>query len=141
MELLHSQFGDESPTPLSNDPLHRIDDDHKPFLTSVNGNLTFPLNKALIERVAKLSVFATGEHLPEHLVHPFLLSVVNPFSRKNFWTVVQSLQFDLEEKLIQPLSSTLLLNFTITFIPERSNSVTLADFTVVFEASTLLFSF
>jgi hypothetical protein len=51
------------------------------------------------------------------------------------------MQFDLEKKLIQPLSSTLLLNFTITFIPERSNSVTLADFTVVFEAPTLLFPF
>jgi hypothetical protein len=89
MELLHSQFVDKSPTPLSSDPLLRIDDDHKPFLTSVNGNLIFPLNKALFERIAKLSVFATGEHLPEHLVHPFLLGVVNPFSRKNFQTTVQ----------------------------------------------------
>jgi hypothetical protein len=34
----------------------------------------------------------------------------------------------------------LLLNFTITFIPERSNSVTPADFIVVFEVSALLFS-
>jgi hypothetical protein len=32
------------------------------------------------------------------------------------------------------------LNFTITFIPERLNSVTPVDFTVVFEASALLFS-
>jgi hypothetical protein len=43
------------------------------------------------------------------------------------------MQFDLEKKF---LSSTLLLNFTITFIPERSNSVTPADFIVVFEASS-----
>jgi hypothetical protein len=87
-----------------------------------------------------LSVFSTGEHSSKHLVHPFL-DVVNPFSRKNFRTAMQSLQFDLEKKLIQPLSSTLLLNFTITFILERSNSVTPANFIVVFEAPTLLFSF
>ncbi|KAE8098846.1 hypothetical protein FH972_016880 [Carpinus fangiana] len=65
MELLHSQSVDGAPAPLSGDPLHRIDDDRKPFLTSVNGNLTFPSNKALIERAAKLSVFAAGEHSPE----------------------------------------------------------------------------
>ncbi|KAE8077454.1 hypothetical protein FH972_016016 [Carpinus fangiana] len=100
MELLHSQSVDEAPAPLSGDPLHRIDDDRKRFLTSVNGNLTFPSNKALIERAAKLSVFTAGKHPLEHLVHPFLLGVVNPFSRKNFQTVVQSLQFDLEKKLI-----------------------------------------
>jgi hypothetical protein len=99
------------------------------------------LNKALIEHAAKLSVFSAGEHSPEHLVHPFLLDVINPFLRKKFRTAVQFLQFDLENKLIQPLSSMLLLNFTITFIPERSNSVMPADFTVVFEAPTLLFSF
>ncbi|KAE8055374.1 hypothetical protein FH972_012215 [Carpinus fangiana] len=100
MEILHSQSVDEAPAPLSGDPLHRIDDNRKPFLTSVNGNLTFPSNKALIEHAAKLSVFSTGEHSLEHLVHPFLLGVVNPFSRKNFRTAVQSLQFDLEKKLI-----------------------------------------
>ncbi|KAE8075677.1 hypothetical protein FH972_014371 [Carpinus fangiana] len=30
--------------PLSGDPLHRINDDCKPFLTFVNGNLTFPFS-------------------------------------------------------------------------------------------------
>jgi hypothetical protein len=62
MELLHSQSIDEALAPLSGDPLHRIDDDRKPFLTFVNGNLIFPSNKALIERTAKLSVFSAGEH-------------------------------------------------------------------------------
>jgi hypothetical protein len=62
MELLHSQSIDEAPAPLSGDPLHRTDDDRKPFLTSVNGNLTFPSNKVLIEHVVKLSVFSAGEH-------------------------------------------------------------------------------
>jgi hypothetical protein len=62
MELLHSQSVDEAPMPLSGDPLHQIDDDRKPFLTSVDSNLTFPSNKALIERAAKLSVFSAGEH-------------------------------------------------------------------------------
>ncbi|KAE8055667.1 hypothetical protein FH972_012493 [Carpinus fangiana] len=62
MELLHSQSVDEAPALLSGDPLHRIDDDRKPFLTSVNGNLTFPLNKVLIERAVKLSVFSAGKH-------------------------------------------------------------------------------
>jgi hypothetical protein len=65
MELLHSQSVDEAPAPLSGDPLHRIDDNCKPFLTSVNGNLTFPSNKALIEHAAKLSVFNADEHSPE----------------------------------------------------------------------------
>jgi hypothetical protein len=65
MELLHLQPIDEAPTPLSDDPLHRIDDNRKPFLTSVNGNLTFPSNKALIEHAAKLSVFDAGKHSPE----------------------------------------------------------------------------
>lgn len=66
MELLHSPHSDNgSPAPLSGDPLHRIDDDSKPYLPSVNGHLTFPSNKALIERVAKLSVFSAGEHSPE----------------------------------------------------------------------------
>jgi hypothetical protein len=62
MEFLHLQSVDEAPAPLSGDPLHRIDDDRKPFLTSVDGNLTFPSNKALIECTAKLSVFSVGEH-------------------------------------------------------------------------------
>jgi hypothetical protein len=62
MELLHSQSVNEALAPLSGDPLHRIDDDRKPFLTSINDNLTFPSNKALIERAAKLSVFSAGEH-------------------------------------------------------------------------------
>ncbi|KAE7999905.1 hypothetical protein FH972_004289 [Carpinus fangiana] len=64
-ELLHSQSVDEALAPLSGDPLHRIDDNCKPFLTSVNGNLTFPSNKALIEHAAKLSVFNADEHSPE----------------------------------------------------------------------------
>jgi hypothetical protein len=62
MELLHSQSVDEALAPLSGNPLHGIDDNCKPFLTSVNGNLTFPSNKALIERATKLSVFSAGEH-------------------------------------------------------------------------------
>jgi hypothetical protein len=62
MELLHSQSIDEAPVLLSSDPLHRTDDDHKPFLTFVNNNLTFPSNKTLIERAVKLSVFSAGEH-------------------------------------------------------------------------------
>ena len=47
---------------LSGDSLHQIDDNLRPFLTSIDGNLTFPSNKALIERAAKLSVFSAGEH-------------------------------------------------------------------------------
>jgi hypothetical protein len=39
---IHSQSVDEAPALLSSDPLHLIDDDCKPFLASVNGNLTFP---------------------------------------------------------------------------------------------------
>jgi hypothetical protein len=74
MELLHSQFVNEAPAPLSGDPLHRIDNDHKPFLTSINDNLTFPSNKALIECAAKLSVFDAGEHSPETSSVPSNLS-------------------------------------------------------------------
>jgi hypothetical protein len=71
MELLHSQSVDKAPAPLSNDPLHRIDDDdRKPFITSVNGNLTFPSNKALIEGTAKLSVFDADKHSPEMSLVP-----------------------------------------------------------------------
>lgn len=66
MELLHSPHSNNgSPAPLSGDPLHRIDEDRKPYRPSVNGNLTLPSNKALIERAAMLSVFAAGEHSPE----------------------------------------------------------------------------
>jgi len=66
MELLHSPHSDNGcPAPLSGDPLCRIDDDSKPYLPSVNGHLTFPSNKALIERAAKLSVFSASEHSPE----------------------------------------------------------------------------
>ncbi|KAG2683369.1 hypothetical protein I3760_10G029100 [Carya illinoinensis] len=66
MELLHSPHSDEVvPVPLSGEPLHGINDDHKSYLPSFNGNLTFPSNKVLIERAAKFSVFASGEHSPE----------------------------------------------------------------------------
>jgi hypothetical protein len=76
MELLHSQSVDEALAPLSGNPLHGIDDDCKPFLTSVNGNLTFPSNKALIERATKLSSFPPAstsgrrEDVPPVLQHP-----------------------------------------------------------------------
>lgn len=41
-------------------------DEHKPYSSSfTNGNLTFPSNKALIERAAKFSVFAAAEISPE----------------------------------------------------------------------------
>lgn len=63
MELLHSPHSDDGvPALLSGDPLHGINDDHKLYLPSFNGNLTFPSNKVLIERAAKFSVFASGEH-------------------------------------------------------------------------------
>ncbi|XP_062167704.1 transcription factor bHLH60-like isoform X2 [Alnus glutinosa] len=66
MELLHSPHSDNgSPAPISGDPLRRIDEDSKPYLPSVNGHLTFPSNKVLTERAAKLSVFSAGEHSPE----------------------------------------------------------------------------
>jgi hypothetical protein len=62
MKLLHSQFIDKALAPLSGNPFHRIDNDHKPFLTSVNDNLTFPSNKALIKHATKLSVFSANKH-------------------------------------------------------------------------------
>jgi len=48
---------------------------------------------------------------------------------------VQSLQSNQGKKLIRPLSSTLLLTFTTTFIPERSKSVMPPNFAVIFEVS------
>ncbi|KAF5473326.1 hypothetical protein F2P56_009945 [Juglans regia] len=66
MELLHSPHSDKGVmVPFSGDPLHGINDDNKSYLPSFNGNLTFPSNKVLIERAAKFSVFASGEHSPE----------------------------------------------------------------------------
>ncbi|KAG6694109.1 hypothetical protein I3843_09G034100 [Carya illinoinensis] len=71
MELLHSPHSEDGdPAPLSADSLHGISDDHKSYISSFNGNLAFPSNKALVERAAKFSVFASGENSPETSLVP-----------------------------------------------------------------------
>jgi len=55
VELLHSPDSDGTRNPLN----CHVSANHKPYLlNSFGGNLTFPSNAALIERAAKLSVFA-----------------------------------------------------------------------------------
>ncbi|KAB1205688.1 Transcription factor bHLH60 [Morella rubra] len=66
VELLHlSQSEEGTQAPPSGDIFQGIGDDHKPYLPSFDGNLTFPSNRALIEAAAKFSVFAAGENSPE----------------------------------------------------------------------------
>lgn len=65
VELLHLSQSDGAQAPPSGDIFQGIGDDHKPYLPSFDGNLTFPSNRALIERAAKFSVFAAGENSPE----------------------------------------------------------------------------
>lgn len=66
VELLHSPHSEDGvPAPLSGGSLPAIDGDHKPYLPSVKANLTLPSDKVLIERAAKLSLFAAGDYSPE----------------------------------------------------------------------------
>ena len=71
MELLHSPESDTAPTELSVEAWRdNLMNPHQPYYCSP----TFPSNTALIDRAARLSIFAAGENSPDTSSVPLNLS-------------------------------------------------------------------